>query len=246
MPQFFVPKKQIHQHIFYLDETESHHLVVVLRKKVGDIFRIFDGEGSVYEAKITNLSNPKQVQGEMIVSEVLPPRSPSPSHQRRVHLYPALFKSPRFEWMIEKGTELGVCSIHPVVTERTIITVDHKIETKLDRWNKTILAAAKQCGSPSLPTIHKPSSFLESIQNLDHSIPSFILWEREEQVFLSQALREKKEAQEINLFFGPEGGLTLKEVEAATASGIQPVRLGNNILRVETAIIAASTLSLLQ
>jgi 16S rRNA (uracil1498-N3)-methyltransferase len=289
LPQFFVPRKNIHPPFFELDESESYHLIRVLRKKEGDPIRIFDGEGSIYFAQITDCSDPKKLKGRIqhkwsqaVQKGMTPPnpmgfetqdlRPPAPAIS--VHLYPALLKGPRFEWMLEKVTELGVASIHPIWTERTLITIHHKIQSKVNRWEKLILSAAKQCGAETLPKIFDPVSFKEAIQSsrVPQSSPTastpspqaspyqektnptekreyaFILWEREEKKIFSEILRPLKSKQQpihIHLFFGPEGGLTLKEIEMAKASGIESMSLGQNILRAETAVIAATSLTLL-
>ncbi|MBI2915626.1 MAG: 16S rRNA (uracil(1498)-N(3))-methyltransferase [Elusimicrobia bacterium] len=240
MPQFYVPAKNVAGKKFSFDPSESHHLAKVLRKKPGDTIQIFDGQGATLTAQITDTSNPNQVKGEIITS-----KQAAVADKISLILYPALIKSARFEWMLEKATELGVCEIQPILTERTIITWDRKkADSKLKRWQTIALSSAKQCGRPHVPVIHAPLPYLEAIKSCRDNNDKLILWEGESEKQLSSAWKEKNQVNTIRLLIGPEGGFTIHEFNAAKANGFTPVRLGENILRAETAVIAASSLIL--
>lgn len=253
MPQFFVPRKNIHGRAFSLDETESNHLIRVLRKTEGDAIRIFDGEGRVFPARITDASDPAAVKGELLESwpKELPPFSPAEGRRTLLHIYPALLKGPRFEWLLEKAAELGVHAIRPTVTERTLIRLkSEQIRPKLERWRKILLASAKQCGRQDIPAIEAPSIF-EKALGASGEDPRFILWEREDQRRLSDLVSDVRCANPeasgvpIHLYFGPEGGFADREIIAARARGLITAGLGKDVLRAETAAIAASSLILL-
>ena len=269
MPHFFVPPKNQKGLFFFFDKSESRHISRALRKKSGELVSIFDGQGKVQKAKILDVSNPSKVTGEIVGN---PPDSGSVSKPRRIlKIYPALIKGPRFEWMIEKLTEMGVSSIHPIVTERTIVRIrSEQSESKLKRWKKIVLAASKQSGRSDIPAVFEPVSFDQAVASdraLSEEVPhpwcykgaaqnketlGLMLWEGEENLTLSQALskfaetRPKTEGFSIRLFVGPEGGLAIPEAEKAKANGILTVGLGQNILRAETAAIASAAVVLYQ
>lgn len=179
---------------------------------------------------------------------------------RVVHLYPALIRSERFEWMLEKATELGVCSIHPIFSKRSVVKfAPSDFERKRSRWKKIALAAAKQSGRKELPRIFFPLNFNDAIQQCKREIApvecsalaeprlagfhrvNLILWESEEENNLFEFLTDLPLIA-VNLFVGPEGGFTIEEVTLAKKAGFQSVRIGENILRAETATIAAVSL----
>lgn len=251
MPQFFVPKKNILSNFFFFEPSESHHIARVLRKKPGDLIQIFDGKGWVGSARITEISNSNKVKGELLPAfdinrNALSSDKNYPSFS--LHLYPALIQSSNFEWMIQKVTEIGISSIQPILTERTQIRFSpEKSETKLKKWEKIILSAAKQCGRKILPAIFSPITLKEAFRKIKKNDLKIILWEGEEKIELSSILNrpQSPSIQELHLFIGPEGGYTIQEVTEAKKEGVLSVRLGANILKAETASIAAVSLILL-
>ncbi|OGR79587.1 MAG: hypothetical protein A3I11_04270 [Elusimicrobia bacterium RIFCSPLOWO2_02_FULL_39_32] len=269
MPQFFVPKKNIQSNSFFFEPSESHHIARVLRKKPGDLIQIFDGEGWVGSAQITETSNSNKVKGEIFPAfdaDRCVPSSEKNHPDISLHLYPALIQNSNFEWMIQKVTEIGVTSIQPILTERTQIHFSpEKSKTKITRWEKIILSAAKQSGRKTLPTISTPLSLKEvfkKIKKNDAPHPErtmqvttkensddlkIILWEGEEKISLSKILHQTQSFQKskIHVFIGPEGGFTIEEIQETKKQGILAVTIGNNILRAETASLVASSFILL-
>lgn len=243
MPQFFVPRKNLRGTFFVFPPSESWHLAKVLRKKPGDFVQIFDGEGLIASAQITDLSDPNAVKAKWF-----PQKGTCALGQGGLlHLYPALIRNECFEWMLEKVTELGVSSIHPLFTERTIVKIPPaRRQMKVKRWEKILLSAAKQCGRENLPQLVPPLDFKEAIRQCENYAIHLILWEGEEKKSLSDFLATcHLPLTAVDLFVGPEGGFTIEEVECAKKAGFQSVRLGKNILRAETAAIAAISLLLL-
>lgn len=246
MPQFFVPRKNIHHPTVVFDSSESHHLTKVLRKKIGDVVQIFDGEGLVSAVKITDLSDPHKVQAEIVSAQKLT------RHDIELKIYPAILKAERFDWLIEKLTEIGVTSIHPILTERTLIHIKSpQIDLKIKRWEKIILSASKQCGRTVLPKIFSPINFTQAVDEINEKDMKLILWEGEEKNKLSDIAKNFKLSDSppsqttIHLFVGPEGGFAIQEVKQVTESGFISISLGENILRAETAAIAAASVILL-
>ncbi len=243
MPNFFVPARNIRGTHFFFDETESRHLLKVLRKKEGDTLQIFDGEGSVYSAKLSDCSDPKKVQGEILESSINPERSELDFLHSRVTLdiYPAVLKGPRFDWLLEKATELGVSSIHPVATERTLVQVrPEDAVAKLNRWEKIVMSAAKQCGRAQLPAMDPLVSF-KSVAVPSAGAVNVILWEREKKTLLSSVISDlpRRGPVRIRLFTGPEGGYAQSEIDLARKAGLMTAALGPHVLRAETAALAA-------
>ena len=253
MPQFFVPRKNIRGRSFHFDPRESRHIAKVLRRVPGDTLQVFDGEGWAAEARIVDCSRPEQVRGEIL--EEFPPAvteaSGRPPSRFSLRIYPALIKGPRFEWLIEKATELGVQAIQPVLTRRTVAQPRApSLEGKVRRWRKIILASAQQCGRRDLPALHDPVDFSAAMSKIGNDQQRVILWEREERLLLSSLIRGLAGAAgdspiPIHLFTGPEGGFTVQEHESALKAGFVSAGLGRNILRAETAVLAAASLFLL-
>ena len=251
MPHFFVPPKNRKGFFFFFDADESNHLVKILRKKSGDVIQIFDGEGRVQSAKILDCSNPARVSGQILeVPGAGGDHAPPP--EISLEIYPALLKGERFEWMLEKLTELGVSSIHPVMTERTLIRLKpNQAGPKKRRWEKIVLSAAKQSGRADLPAVFPPVPFADVQRSSPPCDLNLFLWESEEKTTLSEVLKKWEESKPsknsytVRLFTGPEGGYTMKEAMFAKRSGAVWVLLGENILRAETASIAAASRILL-
>jgi len=250
VPHFFVPPGNKSGLFFSFDPSESRHLSKVLRKKAGDLVVIFDGQGGVQKARILNVSNPLKVTGEILDSPGSPESAPRPC--QTLEIFPALIKGPRFEWLIEKLTELGVASIHPVLTERTLVRLQpDQAEKKLNRWKKIALAASKQSGRSDVPTFLPPVPLEEALTAQKGDALDLMLWEGEEITTLSQTLLKFRETRRsrgnfsVRLFVGPEGGLTIQEVEKAKKNGVRTVNIGPNILRAETAALASAAVVML-
>ncbi len=236
MPQFYVPAKNRSGNALYFEPEESHHLSRVLKKQSGDVVQVFDGEGWVAPVRITGTFNAQRVEAVVLAEKILL-KSPL-----TLALYPALIKGERFDWLLEKATELGVDSIHPMFTERTVVRVEGaNLESKLERWQKIILAAAKQCGRQNLPKLHAPLPFAQCAQTLAPDRTHFILWETEELKRLSTQFNLNPKMTHCSLFIGPEGGFTLREAQLAASCGAVAVRLGESILRAETAALVGAS-----
>jgi 16S rRNA (uracil1498-N3)-methyltransferase len=260
MPHFFLPPANIVAGRFTLEPSESRHVGQVLRQKSGDKLNLFDGTGKTYQAVIDKVS-PEKVEGKITGEEL------APAPAVRFRLFQALPKGDKFEFVLEKMTELGASDVIPVYTERSEVRVPaDKLAARLDRWNKIALAAAKQSGLARLPTVHQPMLFAQALESLKHDAPppetlspgermpggqvrgtplTLIPWEGESARTLKRVLRDGGAPPSgINVFIGPEGGYTPEEISAAQAAGAVPVTLGNQILRTETAgiFVAAAVL----
>ncbi len=223
----------------------AHHLGRVLRAQPGQLYELSNGE-ALWLARIERAGRDAV---EFALVEPLPARTPS----LHVILLLAIVKFDRFEWSLEKATELGVAEIVPLAaahSEKSLVTAAAK---RAARWQKILLESAQQSRRMRPPVLHpstRPSSAFELL-GARVATPSagarlqLLLSERPEAPPLRSALEGKKTAPEQKaaasalLAVGPEGGWTDEELSAARAGGFLEISLGPNILRTETAVIAA-------
>lgn len=164
---------------------------------------------------------------------------------RQVHLIVGVPANDRMDWLVEKATELGVASIQPVMTERSVLRLSgERAEKKRDHWQAVAVAACEQCGRNQVPVVHEVLSlgaWLRKQPDATQSNPAnYVLSLRPETQALSAFIGKNMPA--ASFLSGPEGGLSVAEEDAALAKGFQPVSLGNRVLRAETAAIAALAL----
>jgi 16S rRNA (uracil1498-N3)-methyltransferase len=219
------------QHIspptIHLEPEESKHLTRVLRKRVGDIIHVTDGEGCLYECKLID-SNPKKSILQVISSEKVP------ADDFYIHLAIAPTKSPdRMEWMIEKITEIGFHELTLLSTmnsERSFL--------KTERLHKKMISACKQSLKYHTPKINETTDFKEFITNSEFDdYQKFIAYvdENHDHHLMDSA----KPKGNYLILIGPEGDFDPKEIEKALSHDFKPVSLGRSRLRTETAGLAA-------
>ncbi len=231
MHLFFTPDIQGNTH--HLDETESKHAVRVLRISRGDRISLVDGKGNFYEAEVTD-DNPRRCRVEVV--------GKTPEYGKRshyLHLAVAPTKNPdRFEWFLEKATEIGIDEITPVLCDHS----ERKL-LKSDRLEKVVISAMKQSLKAYLPKIN-PLTPLHDLLHLPFEGKKFIAhcYERDR-----KQLRHELSGSLSNLILiGPEGDFSENEIELALLKNFIPVELGKSRLRTETAaIIACHTANLL-
>lgn len=210
---------------FSFDKEESRHITKVLRKSVGDILHITNGNGWLFTAKII-VSDVKNCLA-MVISKEFKPR-----HNYALHLAVAPTKmNDRYEWFLEKATEIGIDSITPIIcdhSERKVI--------KTERFEKILQSAMKQSLHCYLPKLNETIAFKEYIER-SHKGQLFIAHcEESDKKSLKQHLQPN---QTLTILIGPEGDFSVKEIETALANHFIPVTLGETRLRTETAAIVA-------
>jgi 16S rRNA (uracil1498-N3)-methyltransferase len=235
MPHFYVPPERIANGRFILEGEEAHHLLHVRRCKPGMIIRIFDGTGKSYSVEIDQVS--KTGLSGAIVSEETAASTPV-----ALHLYQAVPKGDRFDWLVEKAAEAGVKSIIPLITGRSVIT--EISPQKLERWRRLSKAASQQSARADMLEIADPLALTAALTDVNEAALNIIPWESEDTGTVADAIAARSSFTDANVFIGPEGGFTLQEIEAAKAKGVAPVTLGARILRAETAGLLASILVL--
>lgn len=237
MRRFFVPPQAIVGQEAHLGPDLAHRMARVLRLRVGDHVLLLDNSGREYEVELTDLSA-TAAQGVVIASSE---GASEPSV--RLVLYQALIKGQRFDWVLEKGTELGVAGFVPIVSSRSLVRSAEASPARLERWRRVIVEAAEQSGRCRLPEISLPLPFDEACASA--AGVRILPWEGERDASLAAVLAAHQRAvPAVSLFIGPEGGFPLAEVQLARRLGVRTVSLGRRILRAETAAIVAAALVL--
>ena len=226
MPQYLADIKEKE---FFLLDDEAHHAACVARHKEGDTILVFDGTGRQYDARIDKIQK-NFVRGTLL----------SARQVRRVALEITLCFVPNsrvgLEEVLDKCTQLGVSAFQPIISARSEYDVTKKWEEKQTRWRQIMLGACKQCNTPFLPKILPPTTFEKSLSD---DTPSLITYEAEQTHTIFWGFEQVGSPQKLRVFVGPAGGWTQDEISLAATHHIPAVTLGVNILRAETACIAA-------
>lgn len=220
-----------------LDTEQSHHCAQVMRQNVGDLFAVFDGQGTEAKARITEIAR-EQVKFQVLAKA----STPRPAHP--VWLAQALTKTKSMDLIIEKATELGISELVPLQSDHSVAQVgEEKAEAKVDKWRKLTVEAAKQCGQNWLPIVHPPQAPKDFLAALPKGAVKLIASLQNEAKPLKGVLREQlnglKPGTPIIIMIGPEGDFTPAEIGQARSAGFHPVSLGKIILRAETAAFFA-------
>ena len=229
MEYFYTPPNLVTAHELTIDGDEFNHLTHVMRKRQGDSIRVVNGTGTAYDVTIVEISK------HIARCEILKAYARLHEPEADVTLGVAVLKNgSRFDFLVEKATELGVNTIVPLRTERSI---PH--HAKADRLQKLALAAMKQSGRCVLPAVKGLTAFAEFLQSGDPESLRIIAHEQIEFPTLAQVV-SGKDFRSVTLCIGPEGGFTEGEVSLANEAGFQAVSLGVRRLRTETAAIVAT------
>ncbi len=214
-----------------LDEETSRHVVQVLRMKEGEQLNLTDGKGSLLTCKISE-ANKKQCT---VIKQAIKNQKPK---TKKITVAISLLKNTnRFEWFLEKATELGVSEIIPLICERT-----EKEKFRQDRMNAICISAMLQSQQCWLPVLHEPVELYKVVSNVS-SVQKFIAYCDEYPT--KHNLSTFQPFNSSTILIGPEGDFTPKEIELALQNGYLPVSLGETRLRTETAGVVAAVLMLL-
>lgn len=240
MPAFFVTREQIHGTLVTITGELLQHLRDSLRFRVGDELLLTEAPHQRHRVTVTTVTR-SQLTGAILHSEHAPSAPPT-----RVHLAQALIKHDQMDWVVQKGTELGMASLQPLVTRHAVVRPDAaRTVTQRQRWQRIAREAAQQCERWDCPLILEPQDLRQWLATLPKSGRSVLLQERSEAARLSEAIAQairEDAGGEVTVVVGPEGGWTEEEVTQCQQAGIRPASLGSLILRAETAAIAALTI----
>jgi len=213
---------------FTFDSNESKHIIKVLRKKNGDELWITNGSGYLFEAKIIN-DNIKKCEVELISSK----KTHAKSHWLHMAVAPTKMND-RFEWFIEKATEIGVDEITPIICDRS----ERKV-LKLERMQRVLESAMKQSLQTYLPKLNEPTHLNEFLEQTVGGLQFIAHCEDSERHELKRRVLAD---QNITILIGPEGDFSPDEIKTAMKKGYAPVSMGKTRLRTETAAIVACTI----
>jgi len=216
----------------------AHQLHVVLRLSPGETILLLDNAGFAYPTEISRLDK-NSAEGTILSREAAGGEPPVD-----LSLYLCALKADKFEWVLQKGVEIGVSRFVPVISSRTIVRPAEKITRKYARWQAIIREAAEQCGRGRLPVLEDPLDWTGAVAK-----PSglrLLAWEEaaDSALTLGAVLATVESPAECSLLIGPEGGIDETEAAQAIAAGWRVITLGPRILRAETAAMISAGLVL--
>ena len=231
MHRFFLPPDAFRGDQVTFPPDIARQIRSVLRLHRGEEVLALDGRGNAFRVALTHVE--KGQAGGRILERMVAGGEPA----GELVLCQAISKGERFEWVLQKGTELGVTTFQPIITKRTLRRQPG--EGRWKRWRRIIREAAEQSGRGKLPLLLTPISFDEALAGVQGMgiLPA---------VMAEQPVRAALDAASwpVTLFVGPEGGFEPEEVVKARSAGVMTVTLGPRILRTETAAIALVTLTM--
>lgn len=225
MHRFFVPP--FTDEVVFTPE-QARQMTAVLRLNPGDGVVALDNSGWEYEVELVDVSRKRATA--VVRHKRLCANEPA------IHLtlYQSLLKRDNFEWVLQKGTELGVSRFVPLVTSRTVA----RPPKKPDRWQRILTEAAEQCRRGCIPELAEPHNLADALRQLPAGTTAVIPWVGAKGVGLGDVLTGGETA--VALFIGPEGGFTPDEIALAQQHHVRPVTLGKRTLRAETAAVAGT------
>ena len=243
-PRFYTDQTLTTDSSISLPPAAARH-IQVLRLQPGHSIALFNGQGGVggevegeFDAIVQSMGRSDVT---VMVGNFRPTRLEAP---RAVHLAIGMPANERMDWMVEKATELGVTSIQPLMTERTVLRLSgERAEKKRMHWQGIAIAACEQCGRNRVPLVQAPASLGDWLKTLNGSSDARLLLSL--QAASQPLLKAIGTSRTMTFLSGPEGGLSAAEESAALAKGFVPVTLGTRVLRSETAPLACLSLVML-
>lgn len=245
--RFFVAPETLQgRRIQIADPALTHQLSSVLRLGSGDHVTLLDNSGWEYTVELD------QIERAVVTGQIERKALAETEPRLKLSLYVALLRGERFEWVLQKGTELGVTSFVPVVCQRSVVDDIADIgAAKIERWERIIREAAEQSRRAKLPKLRPAMLFEPACEHAQRRSQAYLLWEGSGATALRTLLRQAPAALaalrnttttpfSVALFSGPEGGFTESELAAATLYRVALASLGPRTLRAETAPIAAA------
>ncbi|MEO6423757.1 MAG: 16S rRNA (uracil(1498)-N(3))-methyltransferase [Candidatus Nitrotoga sp.] len=229
-PRFYCPPPLHASTKFELPQAAAHHASRVLRMRINDEARVFDGLGNELQGRIC------EIEGKRVVLEKLQVCTINRESPLNIILAQALCSNEKMDWVMQKSTELGATEIQPVQTQRSMTKLaGERAEKRTQHWHGITIAACEQCGRNVLPKIHAPQEFSAWIATMANASGSKFILLPEAVTTLHEQPKPQRKA---TLLIGPEGGFSADEVQYALQAGFVSIRLGARLLRTETAAVA--------
>ncbi len=237
--RFYVDAASLTGDRIEIEGALAHRLAKVLRMRAGDEVILFDGSGEDVRVRVEDVSDRRATAAVI-------ERRPGPREPRvRLHLYQSITKGERFEWLLEKATEIGVARVVPLVAARAVVKTPSE-GNRADRWRRIAVEAAEQCERSAVPEIGAPQPFDDALR----TAAGILLLPYEEAGDAASSIHDVLNRRvddvfalaAVSVFIGPEGGYEPAEIDRAKAAGAEIVTLGDRVLRSETAGLVAATL----
>lgn len=236
MHRFYLSPEQCTRTTLELDGREAHHALHVLRLKQGEVVIVLDGIGNEFICTVENC-------GRNNVTFFVSKKNIIPALPCSITLMQAIPKGKIIESIIQKSVELGVQRLVPILSERVVTHLDvEELETKRDKWQQVAIEACKQCGAAWLPRIETPTTlepFLACREKFELSLVGSLQKKRRHprELISEFEMKHGRLPQSVNVWIGPEGDFSEKELGVIENSGAHPITLGKLVMRVETAAV---------
>ena len=230
--RFFIPPDWLEEALVTLRDEPARQIRTVLRMKPGQRIIVLDNSGTEREVELTAVKK-GEVQGQIIRQ--------TPVHgepEIYLTLYQGTLKGQKFEWVLQKGTELGVSRFAPTLCTRSITNKGEPFEKKRTRWERIIREAAEQSQRGKLPKLANATPLAQALEQARTTPLILMPWERAAGEPSLKTILSGQQVKQAAIFIGPEGGFTSAEAALAKAAGAHLVKLGPRILRAETAGLA--------
>lgn len=229
--RFFIPPAWLTPPTVTFSGEMAHQIKTVLRMQPGDEVIVLDNSGQAWRVVLTEIGK-ATVQGNLIAEQVA-----QGEPRLQITLYQGTLKGSKFEWVLQKGTELGISRFAPTICHRSVVSRRAALDQKRARWEKIIQEAAEQSGRDKLPRLEAALPLAEALVQAQGQALRLMPWEEAGGASLRSVLAEVQ-PETVAVFIGPEGGFTAEEAALAAAGGTRLVKLGPRILRAETAGLA--------
>lgn len=232
MQRYFVLPEQIREGRVTIKGGDAHHIARVMRYKAGDVIIVCDNTGRELSVQL------EHVRGNAVTGRVTTERTAMSEPRLRVTLAQSLLKGDKFDWVVQKGTEMGVYQFWPFHAERSVVRLsDSKAAKRRERWHKIAKEAAEQARRGRIPEVCAPVRWHDVLNHIPLFDVAVIPHERERNQSLPSLWQSLSRVETCLIIVGPEGGFEAEEVNAAQQAGAYPVYLGPRILRAETAAL---------
>ena len=231
--RFYIPPDGWNASALTLTDDEAKHCTQVMRHREGDEITVFNGVGDVAPARITSVKKNIVTLECQRVERIEPPAV-------RITLAPALIKADRWEWLLEKTTELGVAEIQPLITERCVVKLSAEdAARKHVKWQRLMIEACKQSRRAWVPVLNPVRRLHDWCDMSAKTELSLVASLGEYAMPIKTAVRQSSKPTTARLIIGPEGDFTPDELQYIVTQGFTPITLGPLTLRAETAALAA-------
>jgi 16S rRNA (uracil1498-N3)-methyltransferase len=233
MGRFYVPRESVREGKIFINGPEAHHIVHVMRLRKADKGVAFDGEGKEYQGVI------REVRPKGLTIDIVQTRDIVTEDSVSVTLAQAIPKKEKMDYIVEKAVEIGLRSIIPVQTARTVVRLAaERAPSRVERWRRIAREAAKQCGSQTVPTVERVVDFDTLLGMMGKYELCLMACLAGDTAYIKEVLKAER-PETVLLCIGPEGDFAPEEIGRARSNGAKLVSLGQRVFKSDTASLAA-------